>query len=369
MTNRSLSIAIIGSRGIPGNYGGFETCAHHLSTLLVKRGHDVTVYGASTYSTVDDKFYRGVKRIILPSFKGKAMEKLSYVFLSLVHASFTKNRIILLLGLPGVMFTPIPRLFGKKIAVNVDGLEWQRVKWGKLGSFYFRKSAYLAGWLCHELVTDSKVLKRYYLDRYSRKSTYIAYGSDIITSNSGEASERYGLKKGKYILQVCRLEPENNSHIVIREFEKVKTELNLVILGDAPYSNDYIRSLKKTKDPRITFLGAIYGDAYDEIRRNSFCYIHAHQVGGTNPALLEAMGSGLCVFALDVSYNREVISDAGILFSKEEGDLSKKLQKVLDDPETVEELGTKAIERIKKCYTWDKITNDYEEMFRKMINK
>jgi len=173
-------------------------------------------------------------------------------------------------------------LFGKRLAVNIDGLEWKRKKWGRVASFYLKFSEKLAGIFCHEVVVDSMAIKEYYEKAYKKNANFIAYGTEIVNYQDTNTLAKYGLEKEGYILQVCRLEPENNTHIVIREFERVKTNLKLAIVGDAPYSGEYVKSLKKTKDPRIKFLGAIYGYDYKVLQSNAYCYIHAHEVGGTS---------------------------------------------------------------------------------------
>ena len=291
--------------------------------------------------------------------------------LSLIHVSFGRTDIILMLGVSAALFSFMPRFFGKKIAINIDGLEWRRAKWGKWVSVYLKMSERFAGVFCNEVIADSRVIQKYYQQSYGRKIHYIAYGAEIHDEPDKAVIHKYGLKKQNYILQVCRLEPENNPHFVIKEFEKVKTDMKLIILGDAPYSGEYIKSLKANANGKVEFLGAIYGNDYREIRSKPYCYIHGHEVGGTNPALLDAMGGGNCVLALDVPYNLEVIDggEAGISFSKKEGDLSRKLQEIIDNPEKMEKYKKKAKERIKETYSWDRIVSQYEELFKMMSAK
>ncbi len=285
------------------------------------------------------------------------------------HLTFSDADICLFLGVSPVLFSFLPRLFGKRLAVNIDGLEWKRKKWGRVASFYLKFSEKLAGIFCHEVVADSMAIKEYYEKAYKKNANFIAYGTEIVNYQDTNTLAKYGLEKEGYILQVCRLEPENNTHIVIREFERVKTNLKLAIVGDAPYSGEYVKSLKKTKDPRIKFLGAIYGYDYKVLQSNAYCYIHAHEVGGTNPALLEAMGAGNCVIVLNVPFNVEVINEAGFSFSKKEGDLTYKLQYLIDNPKIVKEYRQKAVKRVKENYNWDSIINQYESLFIKMANK
>ncbi len=361
-------VAILGSRGIPGRYGGFESFAERLSSLLVDRGYEVTVYCCSGYTNEGEGDYRGIKRIFLPTLKKKSLEKIIFTLLSLIHVAFRKADIVLMLGVSAAPFCFIPRIFGKKVAINIDGLEWRRAKWGKWVSLYLKLAERFAGITCNEVITDSRVIQDYYYKSYGKKIHYIAYGAEIVDRFNGEGIKNYGLEKQKYILQVCRLEPENNPHFVIREFRKVRTDLKLIIVGDAPYSDGYIKSLKENGDKRIHFLGAVYGKDYKAIQSQAYCYIHGHEVGGTNPSLLEALGAGNCVLTLDVPYNLEVINqgEAGIPFSKREGDLCRKLQEIIDKPEVVAEYGRKGVQTIKENYTWGKIVSRYEEVFRMM---
>lgn len=358
-----MRIAILGSRGIPANYGGFETFAQHLSTQLVERGHQVTVYCCSIYSPSKSRCYKGVRRVILPTIKIKSIEKLFYATLSLIHVSFTKNEIILMLGVSSAFFCFIPRIFGKKVVTNIDGLEWKRKKWSRIVSFFLKIGERTAGMFSNEVIADSKVIQKYYLNKYGKSPIFIAYGAEIKKYPAGEILEKSYLKKDDYILYVSRLEPENNAHLLVSAFEKLKTDMNLVIVGDASYNNHYINQLKKANDPRIKFLGAVYGDGYKELQSNSYVYVHGNEVGGTNPALLEAMGRGNCVLVINVPYNREVLAQAGILYKKSIYDLREKLQFVIDNPKLVSKYRRKAQQRIASQYTWEKIVNEYEKLF------
>jgi glycosyltransferase involved in cell wall biosynthesis len=362
MTKR-LKIAIIGSRGIPGNYGGFETFADHLSVGLVERGHSITVYCASGYSTTDDREYRGVRRVLIPTIRSKSIEKLSNAFLSCLHAAFQSYDLILFLGVSPVPFSWMGRVAGKRLVINIDGLEWKRQKWNRFASKFLETCEALSGVMCHEVVTDAKALQEYYRKRYGRESTFIAYGADIGRHEDDGTLNKFGLEAGKYLLQVGRMEPENNAHLIIEEYKQVDTDYPLVVLGDAPHSDEYKKKLKAAADPRVKFLGAIYGNGYNVIRSNPYLYIHGHEVGGTNPALLEALAAGNCVAVLNVAYNLEVIGEAGFTFSKESGSLSSVIQELLLSPEIVADYRIKAVDRIKEHYTWDSIISEYEKLF------
>ncbi len=362
-----MNIGIIGSRGIPGNYGGFETFAERLGLGLVRKEHTVTVYCSSALSRTNAKFYKGIRRVIIPCIPLKSLDKISSSFIACFHSVWADYDIIFFLGVSPVLFAWLPMMFGKKTVINIDGLEWKRKKWNRIASSYLKLSESLSGRLCHEVVTDSRVIKKYFKNEYGKDSTFIAYGADIQTFEDDIVLEKYGLKKNEYLLQVCRVEPENNSHIIIREYCQSEADMPLVIVGDSPYGQQYIEELKRMADNRVKFLGSIYGYDYDVIRSNPYCYIHAHEVGGTNPALLESLAAGNCVIVLDVLYNLEVIGDAGLSFSKAEGSLRQSLGQVLGNPQLVSEMRKKAVERIKDRYTWDKIIEKYEGLFHRML--
>ncbi|MDZ7261137.1 MAG: glycosyltransferase [candidate division KSB1 bacterium] len=363
-----MKLAIMGIRGIPANYGGFETFAEELSVRLVQRGHEVTVYGRSNNIKYNGQYYKGVRIIILPTIRHKYFDTVAHTFLCVFHALFKKYDAILICNSINSLFSFIPRLTRKKVALNVDGLEWKRKKWNKLGRALYRVSEYLATIFPDEIVTDSEVIRSYYSKKFHQNSTFIPYGGPTERVSTQEILKRYALESRKYILYVSRLEPENNAHLVVKAFEKVRTELKLVIVGDAPYSSQYIAELKKTKDPRIIFTGYVFGQGYRELQSNAYFYIQATEVGGTHPALLEGMGYGNCVLVNDVPEHREVVGEAGLMFTtKVPNDLAEKIQFLVDHPEVVERYRELAIKRIKEKYTWEKVTNGYETLFKKML--
>ncbi|NUM73062.1 DUF1972 domain-containing protein [candidate division KSB1 bacterium] len=366
-----MNIAIMGIRGIPANYGGFETFAEHLATRLVKRGHNVTVYGRSNNIKFNAPYYQGVRLVILPTISHKYLDTVAHTFLCAWHAALKeKFDAILVCNSANAAFCIIPRLFGQKVAINVDGLEWQRKKWNKLGQWYYKISEWLSTKLANVVVTDSKFIKRYYLEKFKKDSVFIPYGAPTEKVPANDTLKKYGLQAGDYVLYVSRFEPENNAHLVVKAFEQVKTNKRLVMVGDAPYSSDYIENLKATKDARILFTGYVFGHGYRELQSNAYFYVQATEVGGTHPALLEGMGFGNCVLANDVPEHREVLEDAGYFFStKETGDLAIKMQYLLDHPEAVTQAARKAVEIIKREYTWEKIANDYEKLFHDMSQR
>ena len=364
-----MKIAIMGIRGIPANYGGFETFAEHLTPRLVDLGHDVTVYGRSNNIKYKDEYYKGVRLVILPTFSHKYFDTVAHTFLCALHSLKESYDVILICNSANSIFAFIPRLMGQKVALNVDGLEWKRKKWNKLGQMFYKMSEYIATLSPNVVVTDARDIQKYYLEKFKKSSTYIPYGSLLGRLETHKVLDEFGVRPREYILYVSRLEPENNAHLVIKAFEKVKSDMKLVVVGDAPYSNEYIKELRNTKDPRIIFTGYIFGDGYREFQSNSYLYIQATEVGGTHPALLEAMGHGNCVLANDVPEHREVLEDAGLYFNAEDpDDLKNQMLYLLRNPEIVEEKRQMAVRRILQNYTWEKISSDYENLFYKMVS-
>jgi glycosyltransferase involved in cell wall biosynthesis len=360
----------MGTRGIPANYGGFETFAEYLGTGLAGRGHDVTVYCRSNRVKTPERRYRGVRLVVLPTLSHKYFDTVAHTALSVFHGLFQNFDAILICNSVNSLFSFVPRLAGSRVAVNVDGLEWQRAKWNRLGQWVYRASEFLATFLPDLIVTDSMTIHRYYHKKFHAGSAFIPYGADTTAEETDATLLRFGLEKRRYFLYVSRLEPENNAHRVVAAFEKVKTDMKLVIVGDAPYSTQYIRKLKETRDPRIIFTGYVFGDGYRELRSHAYAYIQATEVGGTHPALLEAMGYGNCVLANDTPEHREVLEDNGLFFNLiNDIDLTEKMTWLLQHPGAVADFRRGARERIRASYSWEQIVTDYERLFHRMVRK
>lgn len=365
-----MKIAIMGIRGIPANYGGFETFAEEISHRLVQRGHQVTVYGRSNIIDYDGDTYKGVRLVILPTISHKYLDTVAHTFLCTFHSLKERYDVILICNSANSYISFLPRLVGTPVALNVDGLEWKRKKWNKLGQYFYKASEWLATFLPTSIVTDAVVIKKYYKQKFKKDSTLIPYGAPTVKEKSLDVLHQHNLEPRKYVLYVSRLEPENNAHRVVSAFEKVETDLNLVVVGDAPYNDEYIKKLKSTPDKRIIFTGYVFGNGYRELQSNAYFYVQATEVGGTHPALLEGMGFGNCVLANDVPEHREVLGDAGIFFSANgNGELSKKMQYLLDNPDAVSRYREKTLDRAIRRYSWGKITSDYEMLFKKLARQ
>ena len=354
---------------MPASYGGFETFAEHLSTRLVARGHDVTVYCRAHYVSPRQIEYHGVRLKVLPTIRHKYFDTVIHTFLSALYAVPARYDAALICNAANAPFAPLLRMTGTPVAVNVDGLEHKRKKWNWLGRSYYRLAERLAIILPNETITDARVIQEYYMARYNAPSTMIAYGAEV-ERRPEPAVRQWRVEPNRYVLYVSRLEPENNAHLVIEAFKKVRTAHKLLIIGDAPYAHEYIKELRERagRDRRIIFTGFVFGKDYRILQQNAYCYVHATEVGGTHPALLEAMGYGNCVLTLATPENIEVVGEAGIPY-EDETDLASKLQRVLRDGSLVSSYRQRAQDRVKKYYDWEHVVDLYEELFARMAGK
>lgn len=366
-----MKIAMLGTRGIPASYSGFETCVEELGRRLVERGHQVTVYCRSHHIKIKEPIYRGMRLVRLPSIQNKYLDTIVHAFLSSLHAAFQEFDITLYFIAGNSLVTFIPRLAGKKVVLNVDGLDWQREKWPTLAKKYIQFAEYLATIFPDAVVTDSRVIQDYYHKTYGKGSTYIAYGADVERAPSGEYLQRYGLRERGYILFVGRLVPENCAHHLVEAFEGLETDLKCVIVGDAPYAEAYIASLKSAENPKIIFTGYLFGQGYRELSSHAYLFVETSAVGGTHPALLEAMAFGNCVIVNDTPQNLEVMGGADLAYDGSLGapSLRQQLERLISNPALVEDYQRRALERVRKHYSWDRVTDQYESLFYRLLGR
>jgi glycosyltransferase involved in cell wall biosynthesis len=359
-----VRIALLGTRGIPANYGGFETFAEEIGTRLAARGHQVTVYCREANPQTH---YRGVRLKYLGTIRHKYFDTMVHTLLStlhlLVHRGAQGSNVALYCNGANAIFTLWPRMLGVPVALNVDGIERQRNKWNRLARGWYRLSEWLSTFCPTVVVTDALTIQNYYLSRYGKQSVFIPYGAEVGKVSGRAVLAKLGLEAGKYFLYVSRMEPENQPLEVRQAFEKVGTPMKLALIGDAPYAQEYIRRVRDTRDARIVIPGAIYGEGYHELGSHCFAYIHATTVGGTHPALIEAMGRGALVVYRNTPENAEVAGDAGIPF--EAGELAQKLRAILEMSEADREaFRKKAVDRVRERYSWDAVTNAYETLLQ-----
>lgn len=356
---------MLGTRGIPAQYSGFETAVEAISTRLVKRGHEVVVYCRPHMVDFKGDNYDGVKLVKIPTIRNKFLDTFIHTFLCTLHMAFRNRCDVALYFIAGNSpFALMSRLLGIPSLLNVDGLDSQRKKWNRLAKTYIRFAEWFSPIAATRVISDSRVIQDYYRERFHKDSDFIPYGAEPVEKTGTDTLSRFGLKPKQYILFVGRLVPENCAHVLIEAFEKVETDMNLVIVGDAPYAEDYISKLHATKDNRVIFTGYVFGQGYQELSHNAFVFVVPTEVGGTHPVILEAMASGTCLLVNDHRPNLECIGDAGMSFTGSEGavDLKKKLQLLLDSPQLVEELGKRAQERVRQEYSWEYVAARYEEL-------
>lgn len=356
-----MRIALLGTRGIPANYGGFETFAEEISVRLAARGHEVTVYCRSHYAKPGLKRWRGVRLVVLPTIRTKHLDTPMHTLLSCLHLIADGADAAILCNGANAAFSHWPGLRGIPTVLNVDGLERKRRKWKRLGRAWYRLSERWATLCPDAVVTDARVIQRYYRDRHGLATPCITYGAPEGPATGTAELDRFGVRPGEYFLYVSRFEPENNARLVVREFERSRTDRRLLMVGDAPYAASYIREVKATGDPRILFPGAVYGEGYRQLQSHCLAYIHATEVGGTHPALVEAMGRRCAVLCLDTPENREVVGEAGLLFSPRPGSLLGRLHEV--DAAKAARLGawrSAAFAEARARYDWESAADAYE---------
>lgn len=368
-----MRIALLGTRGIPASYSGFETCVEQLGQRLVERGHDVTVYCRTHHITYEGSHYKGMRLVKLPTITNKYLDTMAHSFISSLHALGQGYDVALYFIAGNSPVTWIPRLVGTKTLLNVDGLDWKREKWPMLAKKYIQFAEYLATKLPNVYLTDSQVVQGYYQDRFNSKPPYIPYGSEVQLLPPGEVLSRFGLEAQQYVLFVGRLVPENCAHHLVEAFRELETNMKCVIVGDAPYAGAYIADLKAKAagDPRIVFTGYVFGDGYHELGANAYIFVETSGVGGTHPALVEAMAFGACVITHDTPENLETIGAAGFGYNGRSAasDLRQILNRLLQEPQTVAAYQHLAQERARAYYTWETVTNAYEDLFRQLVKQ
>jgi glycosyltransferase involved in cell wall biosynthesis len=370
-----MRIAIVGTRGIPAAYGGFETLAWELGTRLAERGHEVTVYCRRGRTDESIPIPPGIRRRFVPYLRGKYLETVSHTGLSILDSLVRGYDAMWLGNAANAVFAGLPRLRGTVVALNVDGIERQRKKWGPAGRIWYAVGERLALVFPNAIVSDAEVIRAYYRSRYGRDSEVIAYGAPILAREPAPDLARLGLpgvRTGAYVLYVSRLEPENQADLVIRAYRDVPGDLPLLIVGDAPYAEGYKRSLRElaAHDPRVRLTGAIYGDGYRDLQRGALAYVQATSVGGTHPALIEAMGAGNVVLAFATPENAEVLSGTGLLF-EDAATLTSHLTRIVAAPHAadLEALRSAARGRARDVYSWAAVTTAYERLFARLARR
>lgn len=364
---------MVGTRGIPASYSGFETCVEEISARLVERGHQVTVYCRSHHITYSGATYRGARLVKLPTIRNKYLDTIVHTALSCLHLFGHRHDVVMMFIAGNGPMAILPRLAGMPVALNVDGLDWQRDKWPGPAKRYIQLAEWLATKFPNAVVTDSRTVQRYYQQRFGLATTCITYGATARHLPPGETLARLGLEPGRYILYVGRMVPENCADHLIDAFAALGDDLppgmKAVIVGDAPYAAEYIAALRARAGERIVLPGYVFGEGYWELNSNAYAYAFTSGASGTHPALLEAMACGNCVIANATPTNAETGGDAVLYYDGTLGatDLAAQLRRVFTERELPDRYGAWAAQRVAERYNWDRITDEYEILFRRLV--
>jgi len=357
---------MIGTRGIPARYGGFETAVEEIGSRLACRGHDVVVY----CRRADDARSRvpkhlGVSLVHLPALRHKALETLSHTGLSALHSVRTERfDAMIVFNAANALFLPLLRQRANGVATHVDGLEWKRSKWSGVGRKYYRIAEGLAVRWSDALICDAQGIADYYKDEFGAEGDVIAYGAPVLRAVGADRIAALGVGPGRYHLIVARFEPENHVDVAVEGYRASRARHPLIVVGAAPYADDYTRRVRQLagRDDRIRLVGALWDqEQLNQLYGNACTYIHGHSVGGTNPSLLRAMGAGAAVLAFDVSFNRETLgSDEGMWSNPLE--LAAELEAAEADPAVSLSRGQRSQFRAATAYRWDDVADAYERL-------
>jgi glycosyltransferase involved in cell wall biosynthesis len=367
-----MKVAILGTRGIPASYSGFETAAEQLASRLSARGHEVIVYCRPHVVDRRLKEWKGARLVHLPTVRNKYLDTFTHTFLSSLHTARRLRPDVALFFIAGNSpLCLVTRAAGIPTVINVDGLDSDRSKWPGAAKAYLRFAERNAPRWADEALTDSDTVAEIFEQRYGRRIGVVPYGVEDPGHDGHQTLERLGLEPRKYVLFVGRLEPENNPHLLVDAFARIPAArargMKLVVVGGAPYADDYIRQVQRAGDPRVVFPGYVFGRGYWELQRHAYAFCAPTEVGGTHPVILEALAAGNCVLVNDHAPNVETVGEAGLTFSGVEGvpALTAQLERILADPALVETYRERARERAKR-YSWDAVTDQYEALLERV---
>ena len=362
-------IAFLGCRGVPARYSGFETLVEELGARLAERGHAVTVYNRAHLYPDRPKEVRGMKVAYLPSLRTKSTETITHTLLAVIHAAVRKFDVVYLCGVGNSILAGILKLAGSKVIVNVDGDDFRRQKWHPLARAWLKWSERWATKLSDVVIADNQTVVERYRRNYGFAATYLSYGTPEKPKDVGRgALEMFGLKAGEYVLYVGRLTPENLVDLLVRAYGKVKGDWPCVVVGPAGYEVEYGIQLHRLAGPKVKLVGPVYGKGYEELSANCGIFVLPGVVEATRLVLLDQMGFGSAIVYQDCAATREVIGDAGMAFGGKdpEKDLAEKLNGLIGSSGERERLRRAARERAGKMYSWEKVTDRYEEILKEL---
>lgn len=356
-----MRIALIGTRGVPARYGGFETAVEEIGRRLAVRGHDVVVFCRPREGEEQLANYRGMSLVHLPAMKNRSLETLSHTTMSVFDRNLRGVDAAVLFNAANSPLLPVLRARRIPVATHVDGIEWKRAKWGRMGRRYYRMAEGLAVRYSDALIADAQGIADYYQDEFEAPTRLIAYGAPILTEAGTEKLSAHGLEAHGYHLVVARFEPENHVLEIVRGYVRSEARLPLVVVGSAPYADKYTAAVREAADDRVELVGGIWDqDLLDQLYANCLSYVHGHSVGGTNPSLLRAAGAGAFVIAYDVAFNREVVG-AHAEYFRTPADVAKEVLAAEEDPLDRRQRG-KELQRDIARYSWDEVADRYEQL-------
>jgi len=363
----SLRVAFIGGRGVVSKYSGIEAYYEEVGRRLAERGHDVTIYCRPHFTPAIPQ-YHGMRLVRLPTWRSKHMETLIHTALSTLHTLGAGYDIVHYHALGPALFAFVPRPFGTKTVVTVQGLDWQRKKWGNIAAAVLRLGEHAASSLPDATMVVSKTLRDYYRLRFGAETAYVANGASLREPKQPQKLKQWGLLSEQYVLFLGRFSPEKNCHLLIQAFEKIETTAKLVLAGGFSYADRYATQLRTHANDRIRFLDYVSGNDLDELLTHAMLFVLPSDLEGLSLALLEAMGAGRCVLTSDIPENRELVDGVGFTFRRQDvDDLEKMLRLLIADPETRRESGRLAQERVRDHYNWDKITGQIEGIYLQAV--
>ncbi len=359
-----MRIALIGTRGIPAAYSGFETAVEHLASEFSARGHEVTVY-CRPHMTERRDHHAGARLVHLPTIRNKYLDTLVHTAVSTVHMSTRRRPDVAIYFIAGnAPVVPLARLAGIPSILQIDGLDSERAKWPRAARAYLRMAERLSPRLATIAVTDSDEVARTFAERYGHTIEAIPYGASLPDPGGTAWCDRLGVEPGKFILFVGRLVPENNAHLLVAAHRLLDTDWPLVIVGDAPYADRYIAELKASAGPNVRFPGYVFGDGYRELVHRCGIMCVPTEVGGTHPVIIEAMAAGACLVVSDHAPNVEVVGDTAVTFPLAGGaiGLSEALDPCVRDPTRRTRLRTAAAARAAERFSWDRCARRYLDL-------
>jgi len=365
---RRLRLAFIGMKGLPPDLpgaGGGERETDAKARRLAARGHEVTVYCRWNYVRRPQNPYEGVRLVSLPAIRRAGLEMLSHTPLATLHAILTNSsEIISFHGMGNALFVPLAKLGRKKTVVYMDGIDWERPKWGRSARLLLKWGAASAFRWADEVYVDNQVSAREFAEIFGRAPRVITLAADLWPHPGDDLLGPMGIQPNRYILFVGMLRPDKGVHLLVEAYSRLDTDIPLVIVGENPDDPEYVNRLKTTADERVRFLGYQYGSAARQLFANCLIYVQPSLMEGNSPALMSAMACGRCVVVNGIDQNIETIGDAGIAFAQNKAeDLRTRLAELLENPDEIHRLGACAVRRIEQVYNWDRVVDQIEQLY------